>query len=98
MSLYWPTNLNAAAPQLHALVIGVGDYRHLGLGAANPATFLSGLAPLTTTPLSAKRIARWLEREYQNNACPCGSIELLLSPAETIQRADGSNGAIEEAT
>jgi hypothetical protein len=100
MSLYWPADPNIVehTSRLHALVVGVGDYDHLGLDAAMPAAFLSGLAPLTTTTLSAKRIARWLETEYQNEGCKLGSIELLLSPGETLTRADGSTIAVEEAT
>lgn len=101
MSLYWPGTPNAVqtgSPRLHALIVGVGDYDHLGLGAANPAAFLNGLAPLTTTPLAAKRIARWLEHDYNNPQCPLGSIELMLSPGETLQRADGSTVMIEKST
>lgn len=101
MSGYWPTDMSAVdtgTPRLHALIIGVGDYYHLGLGAKRPAKLLSGLAPLTTTPLAAKRVASWLTTDYQNPACPLGSIELLLSPNETFNLKDGSNVAIEEAT
>jgi len=101
MSCYWPTDMNAVetgAPRLHALIIGVGNYYHLGLDAKKPSKLLSGLAPLTTTPLSAKRIASWLESHCQNPACPLGSIELLLSPEETVKRGDGSIVAIEDAT
>lgn len=101
MSCYWPSDPNTietGQARLHAFIIGVGDYHHLGLGVANPAVFLSGLAPLTTTPLAAKRLAQWLETHYQNPQCPLGSIELLLSPAETLKSGDGSPVAIEEAT
>jgi hypothetical protein len=100
MSLYWAPNPLPPdnAPRLHALIIGVGDYHHLGLNAAQPSKLLSGLAPLTATPLAAKRIARWLETEYDNAALPLGSIELLLSPAEKLTRADDSTVDIEEAT
>jgi hypothetical protein len=101
MSLYWPDNEGQVvkARKLHALVIGVGVYDHLGLGVAKPATVVSGLAPLSTTPLSAARIARWLESEYINPACPLGSIELLLSdPAPALPRADGKTVDIERAT
>jgi caspase domain-containing protein len=101
MSLYWPLTegeIVTTTPRLHALIIGVGEYDHLGLGVPKPATFLSGLALLTTTPLSARRVARWLESDYRNDDCPVGSIELLLSPAETVQRTNGSQAPIDKAT
>lgn len=101
MSCYWPPDMQAVetgSPRLHALVIGVGNYHHLGLDAQKPSTLLNGLAPLTTTRLAAKRIASWLELHYQNPDCPLGSIELLLSPTETITRGDGSTVVIEDAT
>jgi hypothetical protein len=90
--------VNLRSPRLHAFVVGVGDYRHLGLGAVKPSKFLTGLAPLTTTTPAAKRIARWLETQYRNDGCKLGSIELLLSPTESVKRADGSDVAIDEAT
>src|SRR5438874_8417871 len=100
MSLYWPATEAAieAGPRLHAFIVGVGEYDHIGLNAQHPAKFLSGLAPLTTTPLAAKSIARWLATDYLNDACRLGSIELLLSPEETLKRPDGSNVAVESAT
>jgi caspase domain-containing protein len=100
MSLYWPATDAAieAGPRLHALIVGVGDYDHIGLNAQHPANFLSGLAPLTTTPLAAKRLARWLATDYVNDGCRLGSIELLLSPQENLKRPDGSYVAVEPAT
>lgn len=101
MSLYWPPDGSSVVtdePRLHALVIGVGDYHHLGLGVPNPATFLNGLAPLTITTPAARRIARWLETTYDNPNAQLGSVELLLSPTESLDRADGSSVDIEDAT
>jgi len=100
MSLYWPPFPVSpdAAPRLHALVVGVGDYPHLDVNATRPAQLLNGLQPLTTTPLAAKSIARWLEQEYHNDDCPLGSIELLLSPAETMARGSAADVAVEAAT
>lgn len=101
MSLYWPPDeddLVTNEPRLHALVIGVGDYHHLGLGVPAPATFLNGLAPLTITTPAARRIARWLEADYNNPDAPLGSIELLLSPSEQMDRSSGGSVDIEDAT
>ncbi len=100
MSLYWPADKKAivAKGRMHALVVGVGDYRHLGLGAKKPSLVLPELRPLTTTPLAAKRFARWCESSYHNPNCPLGSIELLLAPTEKVDRADGTTALIEAAT
>jgi hypothetical protein len=100
MSLYWPDKEEdiGVKPQLHALVIGVGEYDHLGLGVAKPARVVSGLAPLSTTPLSAVAVAQWLKGEYKNDTCELGSIELLLAPeAPALPRKDGTKVAIEKA-
>jgi hypothetical protein len=100
VTLYWPAGEpdGVNAPRLHALVIGVGDYHHLGLNPARPATFLSDLPPLSITTPAARRLAGWLETRYTNTDRPLGSVELLLSPAETMQRADGSDVDVEDAT
>jgi len=101
MTLCWPPDagdVETAQPRLHALVIGVGDYDHLGLAAVKKSRVLNGLGPLSITTPAARRIARWLENEYVNPGRPLGSIELLLSPGVTLQRADGSEVPIEKAT
>lgn len=101
MSLLFPANdaqVVTDAPRLHALVIGVDAYDHLGLGVPKPSNLLSGLAPLTIAVPAARNIARWLESEYHNPDCPLGSIELLLAPGETLKRKDGSDAAIDKST
>lgn len=100
MSLYFSEPAGGApGPRLHALIIGVGGYRHLDLNAAAPARILNGLMPLTCTVPAAKSIARWLATEYRNPGCPLGSVELLLSPNESLVPAGSSAPmAIEEAT
>ena len=94
MSLYWPENpgeIDGESPRLHAFIIGVGDYPHLVAGTGHPAVSNFGLQQLTTTTITAKRIAQWLREEYVNPAVPLGSIELLLSPSEHPQGASVSN-------
>ena len=101
MTLYWPADakdIDLTAPRLHAFIVGVGEYPHLMGGAGNAAAVSFGLQQLTTTIITAKRIASWLATEYNNPAIPLGSIELLLSPAEVVQRPDGSQVAIDGAT
>ena len=101
MTLYWPTDPNLidlTGPRLHALIIGVGDYPHLLQGAPNAFKTNFGLQQLTTTVHTAKRIAKWLATEYKNDDVPLGSIELFLSPAQEIERPDGSKVKIDDAT
>jgi caspase domain-containing protein len=101
MTLYWPADakdIDLTTPRLHAFILGVGEYPHLMGGAGNAAAVNFGLQQLTTTVITAKRIAKWLATEYNNPAVPLGSIELLLSPAEIVQRPDGSQVAIDNAT
>jgi Caspase domain len=69
-------------PQTHALIIGVGKYKHLpgGEGPVLKKTF--GLKQLTTPPLSATALANWMVSNLNNPAVPLGSVEMVLSPAQ----------------
>lgn len=101
MSLYWPNSpaeIDLSGPRLHAIIIGVGDYPHLKGGAPNAFGTNFGLQQLTTTVLTATRIAAWLLSEYKNDDVPLGSIELFLSPAQDVLRPDGATVAIEDAS
>jgi Caspase domain len=74
----------AETPQLHALLVGVGEYPHLVGGALYetqraPKTFT--LPQLSSPPISAAAVADWLLSQHDNPSTPLGSIELLLSPA-----------------
>lgn len=100
MSVIFPadeTSVVLGQGRLHALIIGVGEYDHLGLGVPKPSHLLSGLKPLTVTEPAARRLAAWLENKYTNPNCPLGSIELLLAPAGDYAREDGSKVAVEKA-
>ena len=57
-------------PGLHALVVGVGNYR---VGTGDPLE-LGAAVP------SAIAIARWLYATYVSDAAPLRSLEVLLSP------------------
>jgi Caspase domain len=101
MTLYWPDDPNKidlTGPRLHAFIIGVGDYPHLLAGAPNAFGTNFGLQQLTTTVLTAKKIAKWLATEYNNPTVPLGSIELFLSPGQEVERPDGTKVQIEDAT
>ena len=71
------------APQVHALVIGVGGYRHLPGGAEPVPHGTLGLRQLTGPPPSAKAFAEWLTSRLRHPTAQLGSIEMLLSPSET---------------
>jgi hypothetical protein len=101
MSLYWPdkaAQIDLTGPRLHAFIIGVGEYPHLVNGTPNVFNTNFGLQQLTTTVLTAKRIAEWLRTKYDNAAVPLGSIEMFLSPAQAVQRGDGFTVPIEDAS
>lgn len=103
MSLYWPldpADVVTDAPRLHVIVVGVGDYPHLRGGNDTRTHILSGLRQLTTTPATARRIARWFAEEHRNPECELGSVEVLLSDAAgpTIERPDGPPIDAEAAT
>lgn len=70
-------------PRVHALVIGVGSYRHLpgGLKAADHDTLVYD--QLTSPPHSATAFARWVADEMRHPAAQPGSVDVLLSPCGT---------------
>ena len=101
MTLYWPetpAKIDLTQPRLHAFVIGVADYYHLIGGGPNAANVNFGLQQLTTTRFTAKRIAKWLASTHKHPDCPLGSVELLLSPAEPVDRPDGTPAPIDAST
>ena len=100
MSLIWPddaAHIVTDQPRLHALVVGVGEYPHLNGGAGPLAADPLGLSQVTTPPVTARAIAQWLLASYANNACPLGSVELLLSPDEPFKQPDKQEKPVERA-
>lgn len=101
MTLVWPQTEEEVvldAPRLHALVIGVGKYDHLGSNTDSPSTVLSGLPKLESTAPSAELFAKWLQERYKTARDSAlgslGSVELLLSPhgaAPTVDPATRNN-------
>lgn len=65
----------------HALIIGVGTYRHLPSGQEPRLAKDYGLEQLTSPPISARAFADWLAKDYRNPDAPLGSIDMLLSEA-----------------
>lgn len=98
MSLFWPPDVATNGPRLHALVVGVGAYPHLSGGEGAPTPALSTLGQLASPVPTALHVARWLAEDYTNDACPLGSVELLLSPAQDADRPGGDALPVEAAT
>lgn len=93
MSLIWPDadgDVVLDQPRLHALVIGVADYPHLNGGSGTPAVDPLGLQQVTTPRFTASAIADWLLNDYKSAGRPLGSLEVLISPDQSIVRPDGT--------
>lgn len=74
----------ANLPRTHALVIGVGGYRHLLGGAQEKQQTLelvASLKQLTSPPRSAVAFAQWLLEAANAWTAPLGSVDLLISAA-----------------
>jgi hypothetical protein len=74
---------NAKPAATHALVIGVGAYRHVHGGpdpTGHPGAV--GMRQLSSPPVSARSFATWMIDQYQDRDRPLGSLALLLSEAD----------------
>jgi hypothetical protein len=66
-------------PATHAIVIGVGAYAHLAGGRGVLSRHHDGMGQLTSPPVSARRLARWLIEQLDDPAKPLASVSLLVS-------------------
>ncbi|MCI0142091.1 caspase family protein [Arthrobacter bambusae] len=67
-------------PRTHALVVGVGAYRHLRKGAQPKRNDpLFSLGQLTSPTISARHFTDWLLKDFHNSSAELGTVELLLS-------------------
>lgn len=98
MTLILDQNIQGAAT--HALVIGVGHYRHLPNGSGPLFPDHEGMGQLTSPPHSARAFARWLLEDYHNPQRPLASLDLLLSDADSheFQHPDGRRFPCDGAT
>jgi hypothetical protein len=65
-------------PGTHALIIGVGGYSHLETSTVGPA------------PETARFLADWLIKTYNNPNCPLASVEMLVSaPRDATMNYEG---------
>jgi hypothetical protein len=67
-------------PGLHALIVGVSQYRHL-LGGSGPTASFVDLRQLSSAARSAYALYRWLLDRQQRLPIPLASVRLLLSPS-----------------
>ncbi|MBD5804538.1 hypothetical protein AZOA_39810 [Azoarcus sp. Aa7] len=90
----------SAGPGTHVFVIGVGAYPRLkgGTGPLNPMH--RDLGQLTSPPISATAMLRWVDTTLNNPDAPLKSIEVLISQPDpaTYTDADGLSQQIDAAT
>lgn len=72
---------NHSGAATHALVIGVGEYRHFS-GGAGPINPTWGLRQLPGAAISAKHFVDWLEQHFHHPEAPLATIEYLISGPE----------------
>jgi hypothetical protein len=72
-----------AGAATHALVIGVGAYRHLE-GGNQPVDNQWGLRQLPGASISAKRFVDWLRQSFHHPDAPLATIEHLITGPEGI--------------
>lgn len=83
-----------AVPATHALIIGIGGYRHLD-GGSHPKpeirTSIGVLGQLTTAPRSARAFADFVVANAARWQAPLGSVDLILSakPGDTAALPNG---------
>lgn len=64
------------------LIIGVGHYPSLPGGGGQQMAKPEGLKQLESPPVSAREFAQWLIKNYQSDARPLATVQLLLSEAQ----------------
>ena len=104
MTLVFPSDPVSADAGVHAIVVGIGHYRHLPGGDDEEYPKHEGMSQLSSPPISARHIADWLLDTYRNDADrPLRSLELLISErggqaAYSNASADLADVPIDEAT
>jgi len=82
-------------PGTHVFIIGVGDYPHLVDGSGKLSTGHRRMGQLTSPPVSAMELLRWVDGTLNNPEAPLKSIEVLVSQLDPAMYAD-SNGLIQQ--
>lgn len=80
VSLIFEDDRPAEAPGVHAVVIGVGHYRHLPGGSGVRCPDHENMQQLASPPHSARHVADWLFQTYYDDPVrPLRSLHLLIS-------------------
>lgn len=69
-----------ATPGLHALIAGVSNYPHLPAAGQPTSDLTFNLRGLTSTSLSAWKVAKWLVDHPDAFSKPLATVRLLVSP------------------
>lgn len=85
-------------PEVHALVIGVGDYRHLEGGNRRKLVPTGGMGQLDSPPISAAKFCRWLINDMRPQGRVLGSVDVLCSGPAHFVDADGHQVTPDRAT
>lgn len=88
MTLLTHRGRSGHAPEVHALVIGVGDYSYLEGGNRPTFVHTGGMGQLDSPPISAAKFCRWLMNDMRPQGKTLGSVEVLCSgPAHFVDDA-----------
>lgn len=80
------------AAATRALIIGVGHYPSLPGGGGPQMAKPEGLKQLGSPPISAREFAQWLIKNYQSDARPLATVQLLLSEKQPAPFEYGVDG------
>lgn len=75
-------------PGTHVFIIGVGDYPHLKDGSGTLSVNHRGMGQITSPPVSAMEMLRWVDSTLNNPDAPLKSIEVLISQVGQAQFTD----------
>jgi hypothetical protein len=85
-----PPAAGSPGPFVHALIIGVGGYRHLPGGAAEVDHHTVVTRQLHSPPRSALAFARWVRDEMRHPQAALGSVDVLLSSPKPLENLDAA--------
>ncbi|MGL5396613.1 hypothetical protein [Aeromonas veronii] len=79
---------DSEGPGTHVFIIGVGDYPHFKDGSGKQSVNHRGMGQITSPPVSAMEMLRWVDSTLNNPDAPLKSIEVLVSQVGQAQYAD----------
>jgi len=80
-------------PATHAFIVGVGNYPHLVGGNGTRYDQHGGMRQLSSPPISALAMAKWLVSSYKHPDKPLASLSMLSSSAEPSFFSDPESGS-----